>query len=425
MRYGRRCAAGILAAVCLVTAGRAADPAVEKQLDALRKTGAPITLEELDAWYITVPDAVNAARVFERAFAAYSTDDALAAPLPLVGDGAAEDLDREMTDALRTALRKYLDANRDALALLHQAAAMDRCRFTVDLTEGAAANLPYLARMRQAARLLRLETAARIDADDAPGAVASVDTSIRLARALKDEPMLISLLVRRALTAMARANLESLIQHGALTDEHLQRLALAFQTEESDADALARGLVGERCLGINLFTAQAKEQDEKEPLAEGWSLSADLEAYLHLMDRYIVAAGLPLHEGLQTAREANAAREDLPPNAVLTRVAVPTLGSLFASNAARVFDLRACMTLLAVERYRLRTDRLPDSLDALTPEFLAAVPRDPFSGKPFWAKATPEKGLRVYAEGDRRDTRGSPLKDAGTMPPIEIFEFRR
>jgi hypothetical protein len=37
---------------------------------------------------------------------------------------------------------------------------------------------------------------------------------------------------------------------------------------------------------------------------------------------------------------------------------------------------------IAIERYRLRHNRLPAQLAELVPEFLPAVPLDPFDGKP-------------------------------------------
>lgn len=61
--------------------------------------------------------------------------------------------------------------------------------------------------------------------------------------------------------------------------------------------------------------------------------------------------------------------------------------------------------VVACRLYEIRYGRLPETLDALVPEFLREVPRDPFDGKPF--RYLPEKAV-VYSVGrDMRDSSGS------------------
>jgi type II secretory pathway pseudopilin PulG len=55
----------------------------------------------------------------------------------------------------------------------------------------------------------------------------------------------------------------------------------------------------------------------------------------------------------------------------------PVGGSLEAECSARV---RLATTALAIERFRLAQGRLPENLNGLTPQFLSAVPSDPFDG---------------------------------------------
>lgn len=72
----------------------------------------------------------------------------------------------------------------------------------------------------------------------------------------------------------------------------------------------------------------------------------------------------------------------------------------------------ASQIAIAIERYRLNRDRLPDSLDDLVPDYLDELPADPYDNKPMRYKQI-DMAYRVYAigenltddngTGDRRD----------------------
>lgn len=86
-------------------------------------------------------------------------------------------------------------------------------------------------------------------------------------------------------------------------------------------------------------------------------------------------------------------------------------------------EMRTAMlrTLLAIARYRTAYDgRLPATLDALVPEFLPAIPRDPFDGNPIRYDAT--RGLLWSIGTDLTDAAGlPPTGDDLIAPGIGIF----
>ncbi len=61
--------------------------------------------------------------------------------------------------------------------------------------------------------------------------------------------------------------------------------------------------------------------------------------------------------------------------------------------------LEVTATALAVERYRLARGKLPEALGQLVPDYLAAVPEDPFDGTPLRYRRT-ERGFVVYSVGE-------------------------
>jgi len=66
---------------------------------------------------------------------------------------------------------------------------------------------------------------------------------------------------------------------------------------------------------------------------------------------------------------------------------------------------------LAIARFQAKSGRLPKDLAALVPEYLVAVPLDPFDGKPIKYKQS-DRGVVVYSIGaDMVDDGGVPVDE--------------
>ena len=61
-------------------------------------------------------------------------------------------------------------------------------------------------------------------------------------------------------------------------------------------------------------------------------------------------------------------------------------------------------TLIAIKAFKMKTGRLPKTLDELVPENLAAVPLDDFDGKPL--RYSPEKKILYSVGKDLKDVGG-------------------
>jgi hypothetical protein len=73
---------------------------------------------------------------------------------------------------------------------------------------------------------------------------------------------------------------------------------------------------------------------------------------------------------------------------------------------------RVARTALAAAKFQAEERELPESLDELVPDYLLAVPFDPFDGKPLRMKRT-ARGIVVYSIGpDGIDDGGKPLDEA-------------
>ena len=107
---------------------------------------------------------------------------------------------------------------------------------------------------------------------------------------------------------------------------------------------------------------------------------------------------------------------------ILTRLLMPAIDA-WAKLAARADAQRQALRLgLAAETYRARHGNFPTQLSDLVPDFIPAIPSDPFDGKPMKMKRT-EHGLIFYSIGpDMVDNGGTPF-DPGTGTGDITFEL--
>src|SRR5581483_7940548 len=70
------------------------------------------------------------------------------------------------------------------------------------------------------------------------------------------------------------------------------------------------------------------------------------------------------------------------PDSALVKLLLPALAMPLTSFLRSEAELRCASAAFAAERYRRAHGRWPESLDPLVPQFLRAVAKDPFDGKP-------------------------------------------
>jgi len=73
------------------------------------------------------------------------------------------------------------------------------------------------------------------------------------------------------------------------------------------------------------------------------------------------------------------------------------------------------ITVLALERYRLKHARYPDTLTQLIPDYLAKLPQDPMDGRPLRYRLNPDATFTLWSSGfDGKDNGGDPsMPDPG------------
>ena len=108
----------------------------------------------------------------------------------------------------------------------------------------------------------------------------------------------------------------------------------------------------------------------------------------------------------------------------LVHMLLPSYSRAVELHVETVARLRCAAAGLAAERFRLDNDQFPDSIDVLVPQYLDAVPIDPFDQQPI-RLAVNDDGIVIYSVGpDRVDDGGDVTAgEHGIRPPDRGFRL--
>ncbi len=386
---------------------------VRAELEAIRRAGYPVTLEELDSWYeYPPPGEPNAADVYLEAFLRLvAPSEEQSKLLPLVGTAESPLRAESLSDEMKKAIAKHLAANKEALELLHKAASIEHCRYPVDLTVGLGALSP-LRGMRGAARLLVLQAILQAENGEADRASRSLSSLMSMARSLDRNPGLISQLMRITCRYWWTYTLEHVLSRISLNDPQLQNTAIALRNEEQ-ADCMLRAMVGVRCAESALYASPYEDirSGAGFPLPEPlWLVymaaglrEMDHLTYLDFAGEIVRVCEMPVNQRAQALRKRQRRYEHWERSTpdlycLLTKILAPSVDRSVEIDVLSIGRLRAARTGLAVERYRLDERKLPEALGELVPGYMEAIPEDPFDGKPLRYKKL-QKSYIVYSIG--------------------------
>lgn len=397
---------------------------IEGQIAAIRKAGQPTNWEELSRWPAVVPDAENAAFIYTNAIAQIRSNS-----ISWEIESELSTRGTPLSEKARVAAEQAVATNQAALDIARRSTLLPRARYPVNYLDGPNAELPHLAGLKQLAKLLEYEAVLKADAGDANGAVESVNTSIRAARSLDNEPLLISQLVAAAMLTMSCQSLERVLCRTSTTDEGLRGLMAQLHAAEA-TNRFQVALVGERAQTMELirllqddvrhFIEIANKNSSEEERVElpvrnpgvGWKMigffDRDRAFFLRAMDTNLAILTLAPPRSLQFSNHLEQMdTRALKGHFIFSSMTLSGLKRIPTRDASLHAYLRATMAAIAVERWRVaHAGSLPESLDALVPDLLPSIPIDPFDGQPLRYKLLP-RGFAVYSVGpNQRDDYG-------------------
>jgi hypothetical protein len=285
--------------------------------------------------------------------------------------------------------------------------------------------LPHLAVLKRFVQILKLRAAAELASGQRDLAFKDVELAIKVTDSIKDEPILISMLVRMSELQLVLQPVWEGLASGAWTSEQLKDLQQKLSEFNILTDARRafdddRGALGNPCIefvrrspsrragALGLFDS-ANTGTEDAPFAEaflqvipsGWFYQEQVE-YNRMYDQL----AMPLIDSknrLVSPELASRNQHELQQllagdplaltlhHRLFARLLVPAVSSLAPKVARTQTAADLAVTACGLERFRLEEGHYPDELSQLVPAFLAKVPNDVIDGKP----------LRYRKEGQR------------------------
>ena len=411
--------------------------AIQAEHAAIRAQGLPVTSTELDAYYTRIPSDQNAALIWIDASASLRDlpDPDRHNLIPYIGIDSVPPQDpwHPFTPEQTELLREYVELNEPSFTLASQAAQLPKARFPADLSLGIDSMLTHLAPHRALARALWARSAHATNNHLPESATESITLLLDLSVSLRNEPNLISQLVMIAEHRLAVQALERTLNHLLLTDHQLTSLQSSFQKADS-GNPIHTALIGERTLFRSARAYFLQEMDTMERAVAHLYRAIGIQqlneiTYHKLMQQSIDAQSFPHAERQKFAEQIDTQAVELHRyGAVIGSQILSMANAQTSENNARA-QLRTALTALAIERYRLANNQLPETLEQLVPDFLESIPLDPFTGTPLLYTKTAENHYIVYSVGeDLTDNNGARRNPAGDMfePGSDIvFQVRR
>jgi len=388
---------------------------VEQRLEALRAAGYPTSFAEL-AEHTKLPDGVaNAAEVYARAFAAF-VPPVEEANVPLLGKARLPDRGTPLAAPAAKAISMCLASNQQCLALLHEAAGIEHCRYDWDYGQV----MPHTQEMKRCAQLLSLGAAFHTQEGDTDAAVVCIRDGLRLSDSLHREPALINHLVRIAFIGVALGGLERSWNLTTFTGQQLTVIGDALSRTAGALD-FTQALVTERCRMIEACRNPSLLTDPSVPVRlfpglRGTWLADTLDG----MEDRIEASRQPPAERLRRFRKADDEIRQLSFLHVMIKNVTPAMTRVAELDLRLRAHLDLAKAALAVERYRLATGKVPEQLAELVPQYLDHVPIDPFDGQPIRYRRT-NPGYFLYSTDiDGQDNGGRERSDKDHSAPYDL-----
>lgn len=376
----------------------------------LRAAGRPMSPKEIIP--APVPASENAAPLYESAFALLDSESVGDKHLLLfVADAARLYAGDPDSDDNRRAFEQALSHETfvRALDLVEQAAARPRCNFDLPYDQGAMLRVPHVHRLLDMGRILDAKALLHVRRGESARGWQTAEIILRMANALRDEPILIGAMARGALHQTALASMRNVAKRSPPDGETAARL-LDLLAGADVVGPFILALDGERLLMGEWTYAQWKINGIISSDENGFwtarlmgllgyqpSLQIDHASYLRTLGGIVDDVARPYWE-IQPIPQPNREQE-FPWYATVSRLILPNLAGPRIRMVHVQAMIRVARTSLALQLHKAAHGGYPASLAEIDPRFLDESPIDPFTGRPLVYR--PENdGFVLYSFGE-------------------------
>lgn len=286
--------------------------------------------------------------------------------------------------------------------------------------------LPHLAKLRTVVRVLNLRASVQLALGKPQAALQDLTLSLDLANTVRNEPMLISHLVRCAILQNTMQPIWEGFADRQWSEPELQAMEQRLAKFDFLADDL-RAMRGERAFGNAIIAFVRQNPRMLARLGEPDSENSDggIELLTTLIPRGWFFLEQVNYNRLFEARvlpgiDPNARRVDVEAiganansieasmrrgsdqftsHRVLSNMLIPALGKAHHRFVYTQSLIDLARIACALEQHRLAAGKLPDSLVDLTPRFLDPLPHDIITGQPLNYRRNDDRGFQLYGVG--------------------------
>ena len=409
----------------------------------LSRAGRP--MDRSDVIPAKIPDSENAAPLYESAILLLKAQPvnterhrSRLAPeknlLVYLGDLSEKFMAGELPSGKRDELQQLIgqDSVSLAMSIVEQGTQRPSCRFDHDYDAGMYMLLTHLGEMRDLTRILAATICLEARAGSPDKAWDEVQTQLRLADALLDEPVLISQLVRFRIIERVCRTIRKLCEIAPPAEQQSNEVASLLESFDS-IRPMIRAIDSERLLVGEWAFNLPKSELLREPDLLDWpddilgvvktyfkpTFLADRAFYLRMMLKYTERFEHPdSHKGMQVLDETV---ETVAERYPLSRRLIPAMNRVKQIHNEMLAELRIVRTGLALLQYKQTKDAFPASLEALG---LRDV-KDPFSDGPLLYRSE-RNGFVLYSIGiDKKDNGGSPQQKEQKEDWDIVWQFLR
>jgi hypothetical protein len=275
--------------------------------------------------------------------------------------------------------------------------------------------LPYLAALKRCAQILNIRAIAELADNQNQKALDEIELLFHLNNSLNSSPLLISQLVRMAIMYIEMQPIwEGLAGH-KWSDQQLAEL----ETELSKMDFLADYELSMRCERAfaiasieNLRrTREMISFDQNSEVTNKFTFMPSAFFYqnelsfarMHqqwLLPIVDIDSRIVSPESMRQADQAiQAELKHYSPYKIEALMTGPAIDKAITKFAFAQSSVDLARIACALERYRLVHGEYPQTLDALTPQFIADVPHDIINGQPLHYRLRPDGQFILYSVG--------------------------
>lgn len=338
--------------------------------------------------------------------------------------------DLESDRATAEAIVAYCDKHARELDELLEASRRPRSNLDIAYEDGFAVDFSDLKGMQDAVKLANHRGRAYLELEKPDKAAESVELVLRFGEHLGSECSLIHQLVAITFEGMALATIQEGLRREAWERPHLDKFDSLLRSRNS-APGFLRAMRMERGIFIDLMmnlqtgtSSSMTNLNEFMPdvdipirrIPSGW-LYDNARKYSEILQDNLLTDenGLARTDTLAAGSDMTATFEELTSSLpqkfrfLLATTALPAYTGI-QTRIVRIQVQRDHVRLaLAIERYRIESGNLPDSLDELRAFFPGGILSDPFTGAPY-RYTLEEDSFQIHSVGPNQRDEGGLMK---------------